>query len=82
MRMEFIIDEQKKLAQVWMSHADQESVAKQLKLEKFIADCRAKKIFVCVYRSGDGDLLEKTKELLTYNYNNPVCRAKTCNDAR
>lgn len=74
--MEIIINEQKKLAEVWMSHADQESVAKELKLQKFIADCREKKIFVCVYRSGDGDLLDNTKELLTYNYNNPVRSAK------
>ena len=82
MRMEFIIDNLKKLAQVWMSHADQASDEKQLKLEKFIADCREKKIFVCVYRSGDGDLLEKTQELLAYNYNNPVCLTKVQNGAR
>ena len=73
--MEFIIDEKKKLAQVWMSHADQNSVEKELKLQKFIADCRAKKIFVCVYRSGDADLLETTKELIAYNYNNSVNRS-------
>lgn len=70
--MEFIIDNQKKLAQVWMSHADQASAEKQAKLKEFMADCRAKKIFVCVYRSGDGDLVEKTKELFAYNLNNPV----------
>ena len=79
--MEFIIDNQKKLAQVWMSHADQASDEKQLKLEKFIADCREKKIFVCVYRSGDGDLSENTKELLACNYNNHVCCTKVKNGA-
>ena len=75
--MECIIDNNRKLAQVWMSHADQASDEKQEKLRKFISDCREKKIFVCVYRSGDSDLLEKTKELLTYNYNNPVNSAKS-----
>ena len=80
--MECMINNKTGLAQVWMSHADQASDEKRLKLEKFIADCRAKKIFVCVYRSGDGDLLEKTKELLTCNYNDPVCLAKAQNGAR
>lgn len=70
--MEISINEEMKLAQVWMSHADQTSAEKQAKLKEFMADCRAKKIFVCVYRSGDGNLVEKTKELLAYNLNNPA----------
>ena len=80
--MEFIVDKQKKLAQVWMSHADQKSAEKQSKLDAFLADCRAKKIFVCVFESGDGNLTENTKELLTYNYNNPPRRAKSRDDTR
>lgn len=43
----------------------------------FIADCRKKKIFVCVYESGDGSLLENTKELLANNLNNPTPRTQT-----
>lgn len=72
--MECILDNKKRLAQVWMSHADQKSEEKQEKLRNFIADCRSKKIFVCVYESGDGDLVENTKEFLAYNYNNSVNR--------
>lgn len=72
--MECIVDNNKRLAQVWMSHADQASEEKQEKLRNFIADCRAKKIFVCVYESGDGDLVENTKELLAYNYNTSINR--------
>ena len=75
--MEFVMDNELKLAKVWCSHADQRDEAKQQKLKEFIADCRKKKIFVCVYESGDGDLLENTKELLTYNLNNTTLRAKT-----
>lgn len=75
--MEFVMDNELKLAKVWCSHADQRDEAKQQKLKEFIADCRKKKIFVCVYKSGDGDLLENTKELLAYNLNNPTPRAKT-----
>lgn len=75
--MEFEVDNELNLAKVWCSHADQRDEAKQQKLKEFIADCRKKKIFVCVYESGDGDLLENTKELLAYNLNNPTPRAKT-----
>ena len=75
--MEFEIDNELNLAKVWCSHSDQRDEAKQQKLKEFIADCRKKKIFVCVYESGDGSLLENTKELLAYNLNNPTPRAKT-----
>ena len=74
--MEFVMDNELKLEKVWCSHADQKDEAKQQKLKEFIADCRKKKIFVCVYESGDGDLLENTKELLAYNLNNQVTRSK------
>ncbi|MDD3192482.1 MAG: hypothetical protein PHE47_01285 [Oscillospiraceae bacterium] len=83
--MECIIDNKKRLAQVWMSHADQASEEKQEKLRNFIADCRLKKIFVCVYESGDGNLVENTKELLAYNFNNSINRTskpKSRDDAR
>ena len=75
--MEFLMENELKLAKVWCSHADQRDEAKQQKLKEFIADCRKKKIFVCIYESGDGSLLENTKELLAYNLNNPTLRAKT-----
>ena len=75
--MEFEVDNKQDLAKVWCSRADQRDKAKQQKLKEFIADCRKKKIFVCVYESGDGSLLENTKELLTYNLNNPILRTKT-----
>lgn len=75
--MKIVIDNELKLAQVWCSHADQRDEAKQKKLKEFIADCRKEKFFVCVYESGDGSLLENTKELLTHNLNNPILRTKT-----
>ena len=64
----------KKLAIVYCSHADQNSTEKQQELKAFIAHCKKKKIYVCVFESGDGDLLENTKELFVYNYNNSVTR--------
>ena len=70
--MKFEIDNELNLAKVWCSHADQRDEVKQKKQKEFIADCRKKKIFVCVYDSGDGSLLENTKELLANNLNNPT----------
>ena len=75
--MKFEIDNELNLAKVWCSHADQRDEAKQKKLKAFIADCRKEKIFVCVYESGDGSLLENTKELLANNLNNPTPRTQT-----
>ena len=75
--MEFVMDNELKLPKVWFSHSDQQKKTKKKKLKEFIDDCRKKKIFVCVYESGDGDLLENTKELLAYNLNNPTPCAKT-----
>ena len=75
--MEFEVDTELNLAKVWCSHADQRDEVKQKKLKGFIADCRKKKIFVCVYESGDGSLLENTKELLANNLNNPTPRTQT-----
>lgn len=75
--MKFEIDNELNLAKVWCSHADQRDEAKRQKLKEFIADCRKEKIFVCVYESGDGSLLENTKELLANNLNNPTPRTKT-----
>ena len=75
--MKFEIDNDLNLAKVWCSHADQRDEVKQKKLKEFIADCRKKKIFVCVYESGDGSLLKNTKELLVHNLNNPTPGTKT-----
>lgn len=75
--MEFEVDNELNLAKVWCSHADQRDETKQQKLKEFIADCRKEKIFVCVYESGNGSLLENTKELLANNLNNSTPGAKT-----
>lgn len=58
-------------------HAFRNMKPPDTKLKEFIADCRKKKIFVCVYESGDGSLLENTKELLANNLNNPTSLTKT-----
>ena len=75
--MEFEVDNKLNLAKVWCSRADQKDEVKQKKLKEFIADCRKKKIFVCVYESGDSSLLKNTKELLAHNLKNPAPRTKS-----
>lgn len=70
--MRYSTDEKKKLAVVYCSHADKKSEEKQQELKAFITECRKRNIYVCVFESGECDLLEKTKELLVYNYNNSV----------
>lgn len=72
--MRYTIDEEKRLAVVYCTHADQSSEEQQKALKCFIASCRERKIYVCVFNSGDGDLLENTKALLVYNYQNAVTR--------
>lgn len=67
-------DDNKKLAVVYCSHADKESDEKRQELKEFIAECKKQNIYVCVFESGDGDLLENTKSLLVYNHNNAVTR--------
>ena len=65
-------DKNQKTAEVWLNHDDQANKDVQDKLNDFIADCRVKKIFVCVFFSGNGDILENSKALLSYNYNNTI----------
>ena len=65
------------VASVYLTHKDQDSEEVHQELNAFIADCKTKKIYVCVFESGSGDLLENTKELLVYNYNNAITYKKT-----
>lgn len=66
-----------KFSTVWLSNADQRNEKKQQELKEYIAECKNNGIFVCVYESGNGNLLENTKELLAYNLSNPPSCAKT-----
>ena len=49
--MKYTMNEEKRLAIVYCTHADQESEEQQQTLKRFIADCRDRKIFVCVFNS-------------------------------
>ena len=71
--MKIIINKEKKFAEVWMTNADQNNEEKRSKLNEFLDDCRRKEIYVCVYESGNGDLLENAKSLLIKNYQTESC---------
>lgn len=65
-------NESKKIAKIWCTNTDQGSKEIQNEIKKIIAEYKEKKIYVCVFKSGKEDLLENTKNLLSYNYNNIV----------
>ena len=76
-RMRLAANNKTKFTTVWLSNADQRNEKKQQELKEYIAECKNNGIFVCVYESGNGNLLENTKELLAYNLSNPPPCAKT-----
>ncbi len=67
--MQINFDREKKTATVWLSHDDEKNEEKQEKLKAFLAECKSNKIFACVFRSGEENLLDNTKALLAYNCN-------------
>lgn len=61
------MDKENKLAEVWMSRADQQDPAQKKHAEDFYRQCREQHIFVATYESGCGDVAENTAALLHYN---------------
>lgn len=68
------MDYERKTAEVWLTHADEESPNHKEKLQALFEECKKEKIFVCVYHSGNGDLFHHTKALIRNNCND-VCMA-------
>lgn len=62
------VDPKHKLAEVWMSRADQQNPAQKKRAEDFYRQCREQKLFVATYESGSADVAENTAALLRYNY--------------
>ena len=61
------MDEGNKLAEVWMSRADQQDPVQKKHAEDFYRQCQEQHIFVATYESGCGDVVESTAALLHYN---------------
>ena len=56
-----------RVAEVWLSRADQQALDIQKKLDRFCAEQKTRKYKVVIFESGTKDLVEATKELLYFN---------------
>lgn len=61
------VDNSSKIAEVWLTRAEQQDAALQQSLKGQYAQWRRKGYLVAVYCSGDGDLYNQTLDLLTAN---------------
>ena len=65
--MLFRYNDAARVAEVWLSRADQQAPDIRKKLDRFCAEQKSRKYKVVVFASGTRDLVEVTKELLNYN---------------
>ena len=61
------IDNKHKIAEIWLTRADQQDEALQMSLKDQYAQWKRKGYMVAVYHSGNGDLYQQTCDLLAYN---------------
>ncbi len=60
-------DDKARVAEAWLSRADQQAPDIQKKLDRFCAEQKNRKYKVVIFESGTKDLVEATKELLYFN---------------
>ena len=60
-------DDKARVAEVWLSRADQQAPEIQKKLDRFCVEQKRRKYKVVIFESGTKDLVEATKELLYFN---------------
>ena len=80
--MRIHMDEDKKIAEIWLTKAESDDPAVDARLKPFYKECKDHKYLAVVYRSGRENLLETTKELLRHNRNldvhpQPVRKSRT-----
>ena len=80
--MRIHMDEDKKIAEIWLTKAESDDPAVEARLKPFYKECKDHKYLAVVYRSGKEDLLETTKDLLRHNRNldvhpQPVRKSRT-----
>ena len=80
--MRIHMDEEKKIAEIWLTKAESDDPAVEAKLKPFYKECKDHKYLAVVYRSGRESLLETTKDLLRHNRNldvhpQPVRKSRT-----
>ena len=67
--MRIHMDEEKKIAEIWLTKAQSDDPAVDARLKPFYKECKDHKYLAVVYRSGRESLLETTKDLLRHNRN-------------
>ena len=72
--------EKNKIAYYWLSKEERDNMELRQSLQPEHKEWKSKGYHVCVFLSGDGDLLENTKELLIHN--KEVLAAKQARRAR
>ena len=80
--MRIHMDEEKKVAEIWLTKAESDDPAVEARLKPFYKECKDHKYLAVVYRSGRESLLETTKDLLRHNRNldvhpQPVRKSRT-----
>ena len=80
--MRIHMDEEKKVAEIWLTKAESDDPAVDARLKPFYKECKDHKYLAVVYRSGRESLLETTKDLLRHNRNldvhpQPVRKSRT-----
>ena len=80
--MRIHMDEEKRIAEIWLTKAESDDPAVEARLKPFYKECKDHKYLAVVYRSGREDLLETTKDLLRHNRNldvhpQPVRKSRT-----
>ena len=67
--MRIHMDEEKRIAEIWLTKAESDDPAVDARLKPFYKECKDHKYLAVVYRSGRESLLETTKDLLRHNHN-------------
>ena len=67
--MRIHMDEEKRIAEIWLTKAESDDPAVGARLKPFYKECKDHKYLAVVYRSGRESLLETTKDLLRHNRN-------------
>ena len=80
--MRIHMDEEKRIAEIWLTKAESDDPAVEARLKPFYKECKDHKYLAVVYRSGRESLLETTKDLLRHNRNldvhpQPVSKSRT-----
>ena len=65
--MEINIQNDRKIVEIWLTHAESTDTALRGDLQEIYAAYRAKNYTVAVFTSGQGDLYEHTRDLLLFN---------------